>query len=175
MLHRSDQWHALVRPVDRASQAGGYSSHIENILGSLCDSSRPWNKTTTENITCKGREPYTKPSQTPRNLPRTYQQQHTTTQNSPRRSPNANPTKGLHRSDRSRAPVRPVTPGQLGMNNNPWINSSKSNSRCPDSLHGFAQDFWDSRNASWALHSQDLVHQNLLEQEESKKSHQERL
>jgi hypothetical protein len=35
------------------------------------------------------------------------------------------------------------------------------------------QDFRDSRNTSWALHSQYLVHQNLLNREESKKSHQE--
>jgi hypothetical protein len=71
------------------------------------------------------------------------------------------------------APIRPVRPGQLGMNSNPRVNSPKSNSRSPELLHELAQDFGDSRNTSWALHSQDLVHQNLLEQEESKKSHQE--
>jgi hypothetical protein len=61
------------------------------------------------------------------------------------------------------------------MNNNPRVNSPKSNSRSPDSVHGFAQDFGDGKNTSWALRSQDYVHHNLLEQEESKKSHQERL
>jgi hypothetical protein len=55
----------------------------------------------------------------------------------------------------------------------PRVNSPKSNSRSPESLHGFVQDFGDSRNTSWELHSQDLVHQNLLNQEESIKSHQE--
>jgi hypothetical protein len=28
----------------------------------------------------------------------------------------------------------------------PWVNSSKTNSRSPESLHGFVQDFGDSRN-----------------------------
>jgi hypothetical protein len=42
------------------------------------------------------------------------------------------------------------------------VNSPKSNSRSPKSLHGFAQDFGDSRNTSWVLHIQDFVHQNLL-------------
>jgi hypothetical protein len=57
---------------------------------------------------------------------------------------------------------------------NPRVNSSKSNSRSPDSLHGFAQDFGHSRNTSWALHSQVMVHQNPLNQEESKDFRQER-
>jgi hypothetical protein len=173
VLHRSDRWPVPVRPVDSVGHVGSYINCIKNILESLSDFSRPWNKTTSKNTTCKGRKPYTKPSQTPRNLPTTDQQQHTTAGNSPRRSPKANPTKGLHQSDRSRAPIRPITPGQLEMNSNPRVNSSKFNSRSPDSLHGFAQDFGDSRNTSWALHSQDLVHQNFLEQQESKKSHQE--
>jgi hypothetical protein len=56
-----------------------------------------------------------------------------------------------------------------------WVNSPKSNSRSPESLHGFAQDFGVSRNTSWALHSQDFVHQNLLNQGKSKKSRQELL
>jgi hypothetical protein len=50
----------------------------------------------------------------------------------------------------------------LGMSKNPRVNSPKSNSRFPDSLHGLAQDFRDSSNTSWELHSQDLVHQNLI-------------
>jgi hypothetical protein len=51
---------------------------------------------------------------------------------------------------------------------NPWVNSSKSKSQSPDSLHGFKQDFVDSRNTSWALHSLVMVRQNSLNQEESK-------
>jgi hypothetical protein len=50
VLHRSDRWPAPVRPatpvrpVDRAGQAGGYSSRTTNILESLNDFFRPWIK-----------------------------------------------------------------------------------------------------------------------------------
>jgi hypothetical protein len=52
VLHQSDQWPALirpvtpVRPVDRAGEAGGYSSRTTNVPESLSDFSRPWNKNT---------------------------------------------------------------------------------------------------------------------------------
>jgi hypothetical protein len=52
VLHRSDQWPApvrlvtLVRPVDRAGQAGGYTSHTTSVPESLSDFSRLWNKST---------------------------------------------------------------------------------------------------------------------------------
>jgi hypothetical protein len=52
VVHRSDQWPAPVRPVtpvrqvDRAGQAGGYSSRTTNVPESLSDFSRPWNKNT---------------------------------------------------------------------------------------------------------------------------------
>jgi hypothetical protein len=52
VLHRSHQWPTpvrpvtLVRPVDRAGQAGGYSSRTTNVLESFSDISRPWNKNT---------------------------------------------------------------------------------------------------------------------------------
>jgi hypothetical protein len=52
VLHRSDRWPAPVRPVtpvrpvDRASQAGGYNSRTTNVPESLSDFSRPWNKNT---------------------------------------------------------------------------------------------------------------------------------
>jgi hypothetical protein len=147
VLHRSDRW--------TVSQAGSYSDCTENIPGSLSDSSRPWRKTTSEYKTCKGKNP----TQSLAELLETCQE---LTSSNTRCSLEANHTKGLHRSDRSRAPVRLVTPGQHGMNSITRVNSSKSNSRSPVSLHGFAQDFGDSRNTSWALYSQDLVHQNLL-------------
>jgi hypothetical protein len=57
----------------------------------------------------------------------------------------------------------------------PRVNSPKSKPRSPESLHGLAQDFGDSRNISWGVHSQLHVHQNLPNQEESKKSRQELL
>jgi hypothetical protein len=63
-----------------------------------------------------GRKPYTKPSKTTPNRPRTDQQHHDPKPHESSSSPEANPTSGLHRSDRSRTPVRPVKPGQLGMN-----------------------------------------------------------
>jgi hypothetical protein len=50
VLHRSDRWHAPVRPVtpvrpvDRASQASGYNSRTRSVPESLSDFSRPWNK-----------------------------------------------------------------------------------------------------------------------------------
>jgi hypothetical protein len=52
VLHRSDRWPAHVRPVtpvgpvDRAGQAGGYSSRTTSVPESLSDFSRPWNKNT---------------------------------------------------------------------------------------------------------------------------------
>jgi hypothetical protein len=52
VLHRSDRWPALVRPVtpvrpvDRAGQAGGYSSRTTSVPESHGDFSRPWNKST---------------------------------------------------------------------------------------------------------------------------------
>jgi hypothetical protein len=52
VLHRSDRWPApvrpvtLVRPVDRAGQAGGYNSRTTSVQESLSDFSRPWNKNT---------------------------------------------------------------------------------------------------------------------------------
>jgi hypothetical protein len=55
----------------------------------------------------------------------------------------AKPTRAQHWLDRSQAPARPVKPRHLGMNSNPQVNSPKSQSRSPDLLHGFAQDFGD--------------------------------
>jgi hypothetical protein len=78
----------------------------------------------------------------------------------------------LHRSDRWEAPVRPVWP-ELQDEQHPQVKPPKSNSRSPESLHRFAKDFRDSGITSWALHSQDLVHQYLLNREESKKFNQE--
>jgi hypothetical protein len=52
VLHRSDRWHAPVRPVtpvrpvDRAGQASGYRSCTTSVPESLSDFSRPWTKTT---------------------------------------------------------------------------------------------------------------------------------
>jgi hypothetical protein len=57
----------------------------------------------------------------------------------------------------------------------PRVTSSKSKLRSPDSLHGLEQDFGDYRKISRGVHSHDFVHQNLPNQEKSKKSRQELL
>jgi hypothetical protein len=62
--------------VDRAGQAGGCSSHTTSVPESVSDFSRPWNKNTPKNTTYKEEEPYTEPSKTTPNWPRTDQQQH---------------------------------------------------------------------------------------------------
>jgi hypothetical protein len=46
VLHRSDRWPAPVRQVDRAGQAGGYSSRTTSVPESLSDFSRPWKRNT---------------------------------------------------------------------------------------------------------------------------------
>jgi hypothetical protein len=104
-----------VRPVDRAGQAGGCSSRTTNVPESLSDFSRPWNQNTPKNTTYKEEEPFTNPSKTPPKQQRTDQQQHDPKTHGTSNSPEANSTEGTHRSDQSLAPVRPVTPGQLGI------------------------------------------------------------
>jgi hypothetical protein len=101
MLHQSNEWPAPVRPVDRVGQADGYSSRITKVLGSLSDSSRPWNKNTSKHTTCKEEEPFSKPSKKTPNRSRTDQQQHNQKTHRPSKSPEANPTKGIHWSDQS--------------------------------------------------------------------------
>jgi hypothetical protein len=111
---------APVRPMacagQRAGQVGGYSSRTTNVTESLSDFSRPWNKNTPKNTTCTEGKLYTKPSKTTPNRPKTDQQCHDPKTHESSNSPEANPTSGIHRSDRSHTPVRLVKPGQLGMN-----------------------------------------------------------
>jgi hypothetical protein len=159
VLHQSDRWPAPVRPVDRASQASGYNSWTTNVPGSLSDSSRPWNKNTSKTQPARKRNP--------QNLAKQLQTgQELTSKNTTKR-----PT---DQANRPRQITQKGYTGQTGHawaardEQHPWVNSPKSNSRSPDSLHEFAQDFGDSRNTSWALHSKVMVHQNSLNQEESK-------
>jgi hypothetical protein len=102
--------------VDRAGQAGGCSSRTTSVPEGLNDFSRPLKKHS-QNTTCKEGKTYTKPSKPTPNRPRTNQQHHDPKTHESSSSPEANPTSGLHWSDRSHTPVRPVKPGQLGMNN----------------------------------------------------------
>jgi hypothetical protein len=136
----------LVRPVQHTGQTGPSQKAPKHQTG------LPSSKTTQ-----------------PRNSSNTGQQQ---------THPNVHPSKNPIRV----APVRPVRgTGQTDVawtsrdEQHPRVNTPKSNSRSPESLQGFAQDFGDSRNTSWGVHSQVYVHQNLPNQEESKKSHQELL
>jgi hypothetical protein len=76
----------------------------------------PWNKNTSKTQPAQKEKPYTKPGKTTPKRPRTDQQHHDPKTNESSISPNANPTSGLHRSDRSCTSVRPVKPGHLGMN-----------------------------------------------------------
>jgi hypothetical protein len=64
-----------------------------------------------------GRKTLHKSSKTTPNRPRTDQQHHDPKTHKSSNSFKENPTNGTQWSDRSLAPVRPVKPGQLGMNN----------------------------------------------------------
>jgi hypothetical protein len=99
VLHRSDRWTELVR---RGAATAAQQMFQRASVTSLGPGTRP--------------PPKHNPSKTPPKLPRTDQHQHNPKTHELRNSSEANPTKGLHWSDRSRAPVRPVCPGQLGMN-----------------------------------------------------------
>jgi hypothetical protein len=153
--------------VDRAGQAGGYSSRTTDIPGSLIDFSRPWNRNTPKTQQGKKKNPsqsLAKELQTCQELTsNNTTKRHTIQANHPRQIPQKSYTS---------KPIKST--GQTGHawvardEHHPWVNSPKSNSRSPDSLHGFAQDFGDTRKTSWALHSQVMVHQNSLNQEESR-------
>jgi hypothetical protein len=125
---------------------------------------------TPQNTTCKEEKSFSKPSKTTPNPPRIDQQQHNQKTHGSGKSPEANPTRGLHRSE-STCQTRNAWAARDEQH--PRVKSPKSNSRSPNSLHGFAHDFGDSRNTSWALHRQVMVHQNSLNQEESKDFGQE--
>jgi hypothetical protein len=106
--------------------------------------------------------------------PNSKQQQHGTTENSPKHSPERNPTRvstgqtgERHRSDRCDLASRDEQ--------HPRVYTPKSKPRYPESLHELEQDFGDSSNSSWGVHSQVYVHQNLPKQDEMKKSCQELL
>jgi hypothetical protein len=63
VLHWSHRWLAPVRPVtpvrpvDRANQAGGYSSRTTNVPESLNDFSRPWNTNTPKTQPARKKNP----------------------------------------------------------------------------------------------------------------------
>jgi hypothetical protein len=113
--HRSNRWLLLVRSmapvkkVNSVGQADGKQQmHIE-VPGSLSDFSRPWNKNHRQRTTCQEGKPFTKPSKTTPNEPRTRKQENGTTphkhNSSPRQIPqraSTGQTSQEHRLDRSR-------------------------------------------------------------------------
>jgi hypothetical protein len=78
--------------------------------------------------------------------PNSKQLQHRTTANTPRRWPKLKPNRGCT--------------GQTGVTwasrdeQHPRVNTSKSKPWFPESLHRIEQDFGNSRNTSWGVHSQ---------------------
>jgi hypothetical protein len=178
VLHWSDRWPAPVRPatpvrpVDSAGQAGGYSSCTTSVPESLSDFSRPWNKNTPKTQPARKKNP----TQSLAKQPQTDQELTRSTTTQKKRVKQF--TRG--KSHKGFTSIRPVkSTGQTGVTwvardeQHPRVNSPKSKPRFPESLHGLVQDFGDSRNTSRGVHSQNLVHQNLPNQEESKKSRQE--
>jgi hypothetical protein len=78
--------------------------------------------------------------------PNSKQLHHGTTTNTPRRSPEQKPTR-----------ARTGQTGQAWVardEQHPRVNSPKSKSRSPESLHGLEQDFGDIMNTSRGVHSQ---------------------
>jgi hypothetical protein len=106
--HRLDRWTEPVRLVATAAAQQMFQRASMTSLGPRTNTPSKHN--------CTEEEPNTKPTKTPPKLPRTDQHQHNPKTHRFSSSLEANPTKGSHWSDRSRAPVRPVKPGQLGMN-----------------------------------------------------------
>jgi hypothetical protein len=163
--HRSDRWTEPVRPVATTTAQQMFQRALVTSLG-------PRTKTPPKH-NVQGRRTFHKPKQ---NTSKTSKNWPATTR--PKDTRNKQLTRG--KSHKRLTPVKPVTStGQTGHawaardEQHPRVNSPKSNSRSPDSLHGSEQDFGDSRNTSWAFHSQVMVHQNSLNQEESKDFRQE--
>jgi hypothetical protein len=105
VLHRSDQWPAPVRPVDRAGQAGGYNSRITSVPESLSDFSRLWNKNTPKTQPARKENPtqsLAKQLQTDQELTNSTTTQRRTSQAvHPRQNPQVAYTGHKHQSDRS--------------------------------------------------------------------------
>jgi hypothetical protein len=99
-LRRSDRWTAPVRPVATAAAQHAFQRASVTSLG-------PGTKTP-QNTTCKEGKPYTKPNKTTPNGQRTDQQHQDPKTHESSSSPEANPASDSHRSNRSRAQVRPV-------------------------------------------------------------------
>jgi hypothetical protein len=126
VLHQSDRWPVPVRPVDRASQAGGYSSCTTSVPESLSDFSRPWNKNTLKTQPTRKENP----TQILAKQLQTDQEQTNNTTAPKHTSP------AVH----LRQIPQVIRTGQTGVTwaardeQHPRVNSPKSNSRSPESL-----------------------------------------
>jgi hypothetical protein len=167
VLHRLDRWPAPVRPVSAPVRLVATAATQQTFQEASVTPLGPGTKTTPKTQPAMKRNPsqsLAKQLQTRQELTsRTTGQNHTNIA-----VPRGKPHQRL-------APVRPVK--STVQTSHAWaardeqrlrVNSPKLNPRSPDSLHGFAQDFGNSRSTSWALHSQVMVHQNSLNQEGSK-------
>jgi hypothetical protein len=100
VLHRSDRLPAPARLVATAAAQHTFQRASVTSLG--LEQKHP------QNTTCKEGKPNTKPNKTTPNRPKTDQQHQDPRTHESSNSPEANPTSVSHRSNRSRAPVRPV-------------------------------------------------------------------
>jgi hypothetical protein len=128
-------------------QAGGYNSNTTSVPENLSDFFRPWSKNTPKTQPTRkenSTQSLAKQLQTDQELTRsTTNQKHTSQAIHPKQIPQVayiGQTGHTHRSDWSSWAARDEQ--------HPWVNSPKSNSQSPESLHGFAQYFGDSRNTS---------------------------
>jgi hypothetical protein len=155
-----------VRLVDNTSQAGSYSSRTTSVPESLSDFSRPWNKNTPKTQPAQKENPtqnLTKQTQTNQELTsNTTAQKHTSPADHPRQIPQVARTGQIgqqHRSDR------------CNLGSSWWTAPAGQLLQIQTSISRIAPRtwtrLWDSRNTSWGVHSQDFVHQNLPNQEES--------
>jgi hypothetical protein len=101
VLHWSDRWPTPVRPVATAAAQQAFQRASMPSLG-------PRTKTPRIHNLHGRKKPYTKPNKTSPNRSRTDQQHQDPKTHESSGSPEANPTSGSNRSDRSRALVRPV-------------------------------------------------------------------
>jgi hypothetical protein len=162
--HRSERWllpvrpMALARPVGTSSQAGGKQQMHNNIPGSLMTPLGPGTKTTTK----------TQPARKENSSQNLANQLQTSQELTSR-------TTG-HNLMNTTAPRDKNPPGACtGLAGHTWAardeqrrGSTSSNPTTDLLIHSTNSHFGDSKNTSWALRSQVMVHQNSLNQEESK-------
>jgi hypothetical protein len=180
VLHRSDRWPALVRPMtpvrqmDRVGQAGGYSSRTTNVPESLSDFSGPWNKNTLKTQLARKKNPT---QREPKHLQNC--EELTCTNTTQRHTDSATHPRQIAQRAHTGQTGQENWSDRCNLGSSGLTESTSKLLQIQLPICRFAPQIqtrlWDSRNTSRALHSQVMVHQNSLNQEESKKSHQELL